>query len=274
MGSTPRPGSAPRHPIRDALAGVPGETPSPLELVSAVVTAVAASGSTYSITVQFPDGAVIAGVPYLGWWAPRVDEVVVMLRQGPALFALGASGPSTVYAPPAPPPVPPPPPPAPPPPPSLVTRNVQPTWAGSYKPSGGQWYPGDIRQGGPNYTGLWFYGGAIAAAKGSGTIVAASIYMRRTAAAHGVNGAANVRLAVHNGAGPGQGFALTDGHVPVALLKGQDYNVPLTAMQVQRLNEGWTGLALFPGSPSFTSPDYLRVDAGPPSGALSLTIQN
>ncbi|MNW55938.1 hypothetical protein D3C74_336320 [compost metagenome] len=144
---------------------------------------------------------------------------------------------------------------------------------GSYKPGGSEWYPGDIRQGGPNYTGLWYYGGQIAAAKGAGTIISASVYMRRSATNHGVNGGANVRLGVHNGAGPGQPFDLAAVEVRAQLGKGKDANVGLTAGQIGGLNGGWTGLALAPGSPSFTSPDYLRADSGGASGALTLTIQ-
>lgn len=265
--------SAPRFPLRDALLAPGAEQTDPLRMLSAVVVAVNAVSTPFTVTLRLPDGATVDGVTYLGWWQPRVNDVAVVLQQGPRLLALGAEGPTALYAPPAPPP-PPPPPPAPPPPPSaVVTRTVQPVWVGSYKPGGAEWYPGDIRQGGPNYTGLFYYGGGIAAAKGSGTILGGVIYMRRTAASHGVSGAANVRLATHNGAGPGAGFALGSVNVPVALTKGQDFNVPLSATQVAELNAGNTGLALAPGSPSFTSPDYLRVDSGAPAGALALTIQ-
>lgn len=262
---------SPRHPLRDALSGVPGERLDPLQLVSAVVTAVAASGSSFTITARFPDGTTVPGIGYLGWWAPRVDDVVMLLQQGPALFALGSAGPANVYSTPA--PAPPPPPTPPPPAPSIVTRHVQPVWMGSHKPSGAGWYENDIRQGGTNYTGLWFYGNRIAAAKGSGTIIGASIYVRRSRTSHGVGGLANVRLAVHNGSGPGAGYSIADTAVRAALAKGKDANVALSSAQIGRLNSGWTGLALAPGSPSYTSPDYLRADSGAPSGALALTIR-
>lgn len=270
---------APRHPLRDALAGMqllaqgPGEVQPPVRVVTGVVTAVQTATSPHTVRVQLAEGTVTEPLPFLGWWAPTVNDVVWMLQQGPALYVLGGLAPANLYVPPAPivPDTPDTPPPAPP---TVRTVGVSPIDRAYWSPWG--WRREALIQGGPNhYRGHWFYGSQIAAAKGAGTIVAASIYVERTTDAHGVNGAANVRLGTHamgDAAGSGAG-ALGNVSVQAQLTRGQAAQVPLSAAQIAALNGGHVGVGLEPGATSYSSADYLKATASGASGQLSLTIQ-
>lgn len=270
-----------KRPLRDALAAP--DQPELVTVTSGVVTRVVASGSPYTVQLQMPDGSTASGLPYPGWWAPRVGDVAIVLRQGGALTVLHAVAPcDTVTAPhrhkaadidgsiippaPAPPPVPTPPAPAP----TIVTRTVQPTAMGSW---GGP-SPADQMVQGAGNSAYWFYGTGIATARGSGTITGGTIYVERLATAHGVNGDANVRLGAHGLTGPpGSGGDITSVDIAARLARGQGRTVPLTPAHVAALNAGARGLGLARGAAGYASADYLRVTAGSPSGALSLTIQ-
>lgn len=283
---------APRHPLRDALAGlaippaVPGEAPSAVDMVTGVVTQVDFVSTPHTIRVRLADGTITAALPYLGWWVPRVNDVAWMIRQGPALYPLGAIAPAATVTSPhrhaaadvdgtvipdaPPPPVPAGPPPAPP---TVRTIGITPVDMAYWSSFG--WKADDLVQGGPNNRAFWFYGDQIAQAKGSGTIVAASIYVQRVSGSHGVNGGANLRLALHpHATRPGSGATpLGSLDVRMQLERGQAANVSLAPGQLAALNGGEKGLGLEPGASGYTSADYLRAAAGGASGQLSLTIQ-
>lgn len=148
------------------------------------------------------------------------------------------------------------------------------TWATQY---GSDWRYDAVIAGGPtSQRGFWFYGGGIAAAKGAGTIVAATVFVKR--ASGGVDGLANVNVGTHGFASqPGSGAAsLANEAVVGGLRKGQGGTFALTAAQVAALNAGAVGVGLEPGSTSYTSADYLIAEprtAGSWSGVLQLTVE-
>lgn len=261
----------PERPLRDVLR--PLDQPEVLDWFTGIVTAVQVTTAPYTVRVRLADGSITDPLQYLGWWAPKVNDVCHMLRKGPALLVLGPTAPANLYAPPAPviPPAPPAPPAAPP---TVRTVNIGPVDQAYWDPTYGVWKGDDLIQGGPNRRPFWFYGGAIAAAKGAGTITGGSIYVARITGTHGVNGRANVRLGVHGyGTRPGDGNAAHAGvEVPAALLRGEGATVPITAAQIGLLNAGYAGLGLEPGGSSYSSADYLRAVIGGASGQLSLTI--
>lgn len=271
------------RPLRDALSAG-DQTPTP-QITAAVVEDTSTASSPHTVSLRMPDGLLVPDLTYPGWWSPRVGDVATVVTQGGVVTILHAVAPClTVVAPhrhktedidgyviPAP-PTPPPPPTPTPAPPTVVTRTVQPTDMGSW--GGASFNQNQMIQGGPAHDAFWFYGDGIAAAKGSGTITGGTIYVQRLATAHGVGGAANVRLGVHGYTGrPGAAGGVTTAEVVAQLNRGQGVAVPLTAAHVAALNAGAKGLGLAHGSASYTSADYLRALATAPSGALSLTIQ-
>jgi hypothetical protein len=275
----------PERPLRDVLR--PLDAPDTLRWLTGVVTAVQLATAPYTVTVRLADGSSTGALTFLGWWVPRINDVCHLIQQGPSLLVLGAVSPTQtkidphrhaaadidgtiIVAPPTPPA-----PPAPPPgPPTVRTVNLGPIDQAYWDPTYGVWKGDDLIQGGPNRRPFWFYGGAIAAAKGAGTITGGSIYVARVSGTHGVNGRANVRLGVHGYATrPGSGGAAHGAvEVPATLLRGEGANVPLTGAQLGALNAGAAGLGLEPGNSSYSSADYLRAVIGGASGQLSLTI--
>lgn len=268
--------------LRDALAT---DAPEPLRLISGIVTSHSTLGVPYTVTVRIPDGATTPPLPYPAWWVPRVGDVVTMFYAGGVFTVHGAVAPAQTHVyphrhaavdidgtvlPPAPPA--PPVPTAPTAPPSVRNVGVPAVDWGSW---GGQASNGSAMiQGGPTNDAFWFYGNGIAAAKGSGTIIGGSIYIERVSSAHGVNGAANVRLGTHGyTARPGAGGGIANVAVVGALAKGQGATLALTAAQIAALNAGHKGLGLLHGGTSYTSADYLRATVGGASGQLSLSIQ-
>lgn len=260
---------SPRHPLRDVLAS----DGFPLDWLTGVVTAKQVATAPYRVQIRLADGTVTDWLSYLGWWEPTVNDVVHVLRKGPALLVIGPEAPANVHVTgvPVTPDTPPAPPPAAP---ALVTVPVAPVDRAYW--GFGTWRREVLIQGGP--TGLrthWFYGTGIAAAKGAGTIVAGVVYVERENSSHGVNGAANVRLGVHGlaDASAADGSALGAVSVQATLQRGQAANVPLSAAQIAALNAGSVGLGLEPGSTSYSSPDYLKAVNAGASGQLSLTVQ-
>lgn len=270
-----------RRFLRDAMASADG---SSTEVTSAVVSGVDETGNPFTVTLQFSDGLTVPGVAYPGWWAPRVGDVaVVLMRDGVATIlhavapCLTVTSPHThsqsditgtsVPSPPSPAPVPTPPAPTP----SIRTVTVQPTDMASW--DGASFLGSQIVQGGPACDAFWFYGGAIAAARGSGVITGGTIYIQRLALAHGVAEGANVRLGTHDFTSrPAVAVPVVSVSVVGQLRRGQGVALPLSTTQIDALNAGAKGLGLGRGSSSFASPDFLRALATAPSGALSLTV--
>lgn len=260
---------SPRHPLRDVLAS----DGFPVDWLTGVVTAKQVTTPPYRVKIRLADGTVTDWLSFLGWWEPTVNDVVHIMRKGPALLVLGPEAPANVHVtaaavtpvtPPAPPPAPP----------SLVEVPVAPIDRAYW--GLGAWRRDTLIQGGPNgYRTHWFYGTGIATAKGAGTIVAASIYIERENTSHGVNGAANVRLGVHQlaNASGADGTALSSVGVQRTLQRGEAANVPLSAPMIADLNAGGDGLGLEPGSTSYSSADYLKAVITGASGQLSLTVQ-
>lgn len=260
-----------RHPLRDALTG--GDTPGPVTVMSGVVTGTSKASSPYTVVLRLADGTETEPTPYPAWWEPRTGDVVTALHQGGTLTILGPVAPAELAAEAAPPP--PEPPPAPEPPPSRRTVNVQPTDMGSfgaYNQHQREMVQGWV--GGRPASAFWFYGNRIAEARAGGRIVSGSIYVQRLGTAHGVGGEANVRLGVHKRTGrPGAPGDIQHVGVTARLRRGQAKNVPLTAVHVAALNEGYRGLGLAVGGAGYTHPDYLLATVGGASGALSLTVE-
>lgn len=263
----------------------PAESPPGLELRQGIVRAISKASSPYVVTVDL-SGVSHAGICYLAWWEPEVGAVVQVLKQGPSLFVLGPVAPANVVVPahdhaatidpaPAPPPPPAEPTPTPAPRTATVTANASRSWQPPYG-----WRSGDdlYQGGGSAQRGFWFYGSKIADAKGAGSIVAATIFVKRLDN-HGVNGSANVRLGTHgHTAEPTDGSGALSNVAKVGTLgrgKGATFN--LTAGQIAALNAGAAGVGLEPGALGYTSVDYLiaagRSD-GDWSGVLTLTVQD
>lgn len=262
--------AAPRRPLRDYAAS--RDDSAPLDWLRGIVVSVQRTTPPYTLRVRLGSGTVTDGVPYAAWYAPQVNDVVNLLRKGPALWVLGPDAPANVVPAGAvlvPPPVP-----SPPAPPATTrTVPVAPIDRASWSPWG--WRADELVQGGPSSRALWLYGDGIERARGSGTIIGASVYMRRVTREHGAQ-LANVRLGVHDfetrPASASSPLPLVS--VAARLTRGQDATVPLSALQINALNSGAAGVGLEPGDPAFTSADHLAVYADAASGQLALTIRN
>lgn len=273
-----------RPPSRPRPTADPEQRP-PLEWLTGVVRAVDTSGTPHTVDVDIDGGAVTAeGLTYPGWWSAEVGAVVELLRQGPRLRVFDVNAPARVQVgahnhttPPTDPTPPPAPGAAPTAPVTVRPVTVEAVDSGTYQPAYGSWREDQVGQGGDARRGLWFYGAAIAAAKGSGTITAGSILIRRKSNG-GVDGAANVRLGTHShasqpGGNPG---ALSNVALIGTLLPGKGSTFPLTAQHIADLNAGATGVGLEAGSTGYVSADYLLAEprsAGEWSGVLQLTIE-
>ena len=263
-----------------AAATGSGEAPANLQLRSATITAIDTGVTPWTVTITLGDVSV-PDVNVLGWLDPRVGDEVQVLQAGSSILVLGTVGPAKVYVPPSPPPAPPAPP-APPTPalavkPYPVVANGSGTWP-SLQPIGSWsnirlWQGGSIAQ-----RAYWFYGNKIAAAKGSGTIISGSIFIKRNDSG-GVGGAANVRLGSHTlESQPGSAGALSNVTVVGSLYKSQGKTFALPASIIAGMNAGTIkGLGLEPGALGYTTPDYLIAypygNGTEWSGSLSLNIQ-
>jgi hypothetical protein len=259
--------------LADALTGPGGES-QPVSWVSgALVTAVATTSTPHTVTIRLPDGTVVDTVPFLGWWAPTVDARVEVIRRGTSLLVLGPVAPAPLATVTAPAPLTPPP--APDAPSTRRTATVQPIDMGTWDPDGSYW-TNVMTQGGPTgKRALWFYGDGITVAKGTGSIVAASVCVKRLSTEHGVTGDADVMLGVHHYAlRPATvGGPLVSAARRAGLRRGKDANVTLNTAQLAELNAGALGLGLDAGTTAYDDVDYLRVTADAPSGALALIIE-
>lgn len=262
--------------LRDAL--LPDVSDQPMG--SGVVTAVSKASAPWTVTVRFADGTTLAMLA-AGWYDPTVNDVVLVWRHGETAVCLGAyagaakvvatTATLTTIAAPATPPTPPTMP--------TTTRTVYVSAASSatWRPSAWR-ADDDLYQGGDvAQRGFWFYGGAIAAAKGAGTITAASVWVPRRGTPHGAEWG-NVRLGTHGfGSVPGSGATALANVVEYdgALARGGDAAVSLAAGHLAALNAGAAGLGLEPGDPGAQAADHLvvyGVSAQPATGQLALTI--
>jgi hypothetical protein len=259
------------------------EAPPALELRTGTVIAINKGVTPWTCTIRLSE-ADIPGITMLGWYDPVVGDTVQILKSGPSTLILGTLAPGKVYMPPAPPP-PPPAPPAPPAP-APVVREVPVSavasgTAPSQKSFNGTWSNADLYQGGGiAQRGFWFYGNGIAAAKGAGTIIGGSIFIRRSNLSAGVGAGANVRLGGHGFEGQPGGVPGVHSAVSVIGQLGRDGGNTFTLPQaiIDGMNDGSIkGLGLEPGALGYLSPDYLIAygfGAGREwSGALTLTVR-
>lgn len=262
---------APRHPLRDLFADRDEDTP--VDWLTGLVVSHQQTARPWTVVARLADGAETGPITYPGWWAPAVGDTVQLIRKGPRVAVFSVDAPANLavagaFV--APPPLP-----APPaPPPTTRTVTVQPTGL-AYWTRWGWRYDPPMSQGNPDGRVLWVYGDQIEAARAGGTIIAASVYVKRDASVHGDPGLANVRLGVHphRVIPPGNPGALAEVNPTAArLLRGRDTIVHLTDAQVAELNTEQGGVGLEPGDPSPASPDHLRAAAVGASGALSLTV--
>lgn len=259
------------------------ERPPQLQMRTGIVRTVDTTGSLYTVELDL-GGVTIPGVTFLAGHDLEVGAVVKVLQQGPEVFILGPLAPARMVVaehnhttPPVNPPSPPAPSAPPTAPPTVRTVTVVATDSGTWQPSFAAWREDQVGQGGDGRRGFWFYGTAIATAKGSGTITAATVFIKRTGSG-GVSGAANVRLGTHSHtAQPGSGgTALINVSTVGTLQHNQGAAFALTAAQVAALNSGATGVGLEPGAGGYTSVDYLIAyprSSGDWSGVLQLTIE-
>lgn len=226
----------------------------------------------------------VPGITMLGWYDPVVGDVVQFIQQGPMRFILGICAPGKVYMPASPPPAPPAPPAPPPPPPAIVEKSVTPIGSGTAPaeaPWGG-WRSDRLYQGGGGLAqrGFHFYGGGIAAAKGSGTILSGKVFLDRINTSHGSGAGGNVRLGTHGySSQPG---GIPGGHANVSVVgqlnRGEARSFNLPANIIAAMNNGSAvGLGLEPGALGYTSADYI-ISTGfgggtEWAGALTLVVQ-
>lgn len=259
------------------------EAGPPLQLRTALVRAVDTGSTPHTADIDL-GGVTVSGVTFLAGHDLEAGAVVKVLQQGPELLILGPLAPARMVvaehnhttppvnpAPPAAPPA------APTAPPSVTVLSVTATDSGTWQPSYSSWREDQVGQSGDGRRGFWFYGGGIAAAKGSGTIAAATVFIKRKSSG-GVNGGANVRLGTHSltaqpGGSPG---SLSNVATVGTLAPGQGAAFALTPAQIAALNAGAVGVGLEPGSSGYTSADYLLAEprsAGDWSGVLQLTVE-
>lgn len=257
-----------------------------LQMRTATVTEIDKTTSPWTVTINLGE-TILSEITFLGWTDPQVGDIVKVLQQGPEVFILGTMGPGKVYMPPQPPPPPPPPAPeviAPPPPPVIRQVGIQATGSatGPAEAPWGGWRHDRLYQGGGGLAqrSFWWYGTRIADAKGGGTILGGTIFIKRMGLAAGVGGAANVRLGTH-------GFEIQPGSIPGghggvvnigALGRDQAGTFELPGHMIDGMNNGSVkGFGLEPGQMGYLSADYLIAYAfggGTEwSGSLSLTIQ-
>ncbi|QPX62572.1 minor tail protein [Arthrobacter phage Wollypog] len=272
--------------LAQAANGGP-EAQAPLQLRSGTITAINTGVTPWTCTVTIGQTSV-PEVNMLGWLDPRVGDEVQCLQVGPSILVLGTVGPAKVYVPPSPSPAPPAPvvpPPAPGKPggaPVVKAYAISPDASGTYPSQQpiGSWSNVKLWQGGAiAQRAYWFYGNKIAAAKGAGTIVSGTIFIKRWTAG-GVFGEANVRLGSH-------GFTSQSGSPTGALgnvtrvgglAQGKGKTFVLPASIIAGMNAGTVkGLGLEPGALGYVTPDYLvaypYASGSLWSGALSLNIR-
>lgn len=285
--------------LRDALPETPLMAP---ELgLGWLVTALDTGVTPWRVQLRGPDGSTTGWVVCAGWYAPTVNDVVMIARVQGALVCLGAfAGAAHVIATTATLtgiPAPAAPPPAPDPAPTLRVEVVDPVASATSTPDSGSWPSGwrtdtdDLRQGGTvAQRGWWFYGTRIADAVGSGTLLAATVEGRRADWWHGPSGPATLRIGAHpyqTQAAAGAGSAaLTSVQVAAsAAVRGQSWRVTLSADLVAALDGGARGVGLEPGSLGAEDPATIvvdgvaswaaRGDAGDAvSGRLQLTVSD
>lgn len=259
------------------------EAGAALQLRTALVRTVDTSGTPYTVAIDL-GGVTVSGVTFRDGMDPEPGQVVKVLQQGSELFIIGSPAPARVVVaehnhttPPVNPASPAAPPAAPVAGPSVTVRSVTAADSGTWQPAYSSWREDQVGQGGDGRRGLWFYGGGIAAAKGSGTIIAATVFVKRKSSG-GVNGGANVRLGTHSlTAQPvGNPGVLSNVATVGTLTPGQGAALALTPAQVAALNAGAVGVGLEPGAGGYTSSDYLLAEprsAGDWSGVLQLTVE-
>ncbi len=243
------------------------EAAPPLQLRTATITAIDKATSPWTVTITVGDTSV-PEVSTLGWLDPQVGDIVQVIQSGPSLLVLGTVGPGKVYMPGSPPPAPPAPVVPPPAPgkvggaPVVKPYPITPDGSGTYPSQQpvGSWSNVKLWQGGAiAQRAYWFYGNKIAAAKGSGTIVSGTIFIKRWSAG-GVFGAANVRLGSHNFTSqtgtPGSALGNVSNVGGLLLNQGRTFTIPSAI--IAGMNAGTIkGLGLEPGALGYVTPDYL-----------------
>lgn len=255
----------------------------PLRLRTGIVRAVSTGSTPHTASLDI-GGVTVTGVTFLAGHDLEVGARVKVLQQGSELLILGPLAPARMVVaahnhttPPTNPTSPPAPPAAPTSPPAVRTVSVVATDSGTWQPAYSAWREDQVGQSGDGRRGFWFYGTGIATAKGTGTITAATVFLKRKLEG-GVNGGANVRLGTHGQtAQPGSGSgALSNVAVLGTIGKGEGKTFALTAAQIAALNTGAAGVGLEPGAAGYTSADYLLAEprsAGDWSGVLQLTVE-
>ena len=279
-----RPNPFAANAVRDALLPVDSDAlTDPTSFRFGWVTVVNKAATPWTVRVKFADGTETDPMLCAGWYNPRVNEYVAVLKQGPATFCLGGfAGAAQVVATtatlttvgtPATPPG------SPAAPPVLTTYNLPAVSTASWNGSAWRTDTDDVIQGGATaHRGFWFYGTAVATAKGAGTIVSGRLYLERRDSEHGPDGPANVRLGVHSfTTQPGSGSAaLSNVWTPQTLDRGEDASVSIPTAAIAALNAGADGFGLEPGAAGVGSVDHLIAlgkTASGASGQLQLVVQ-
>lgn len=129
-----------------------------------------------------------------------------------------------------------------------------------------------------NYRGLWFYGTSIAATlAGYNAVTGLEIYVQRVNTAHGVNGAANVRIGTHSYTSQPSGApTIVNLVIPGTLNRGEGKWFNMASWWSQAyyaLGTGqWRGFGLQYQTTSYSSPYYMYAyGVGTNSGKIKLT---
>lgn len=265
---------------RAVLGG--GEATAPLQLRSATITAVKKTVTPWTVTINL-SGVLVPGVTILGWADPYVGDRVQVLQQGQVLFVLGPPAPGRIYNPSTPVPAPP----------TRPASELNPSPLGpesssvSVEPTSSStvtgtsaWRNDALHQGGNAVAqrGYWFYGNALQTARGSGTALEASVFIKRIDYAGPE--VANVRLGTHTQpVRPPVSSALNNVAVVGTLRRGEGKFFALTPAMLAGINSGTVkGFGLEPGQLGLDSPDYLvaheyGVDKEW-SGTVSMTVRS
>lgn len=258
-----------------------GEQVEQMALRTGTITAVNKSAVPWTATVNLSN-VLVPGVTMLGWYDPQVGDRVQIMKQGPVLLIMGTlapgklhttvvgappSRPATELAPVAPAEA------------STRVVNVSATSSSTYLGSG-VWDDSVLIQGGGILQrAFFFYGNQIREARGNGTVLSASILLRREEEGAG-EGYANVNLGWHAHGAKTQTPAGTSGTTFLGqLVRGQGKAFELPASLVGVMNGATTniGFSLNPTEIGLKSPDYLRLvpfrAESEWSGSLSLTIR-
>lgn len=231
------------------------------------------TGQVHSTGVNVVDlvigGQLFTNVSYLDSWTPATGQTTKVLVQGDALLALGPVAPGTTHTAPATPTAPV----------APTVTAVEATESQSFHVGPDTWGTDTrVQQGGTaEHRAFYFYGGAVQAAIGAGTLAAATLWLQRVNTAHGPAGPANIYVGTHSYTTQpgGTPTAITNGVLLGTLERGEAKVFSLPTVLVTALDGGATGVGLQSMTLGVTDPDHAiacGVSDAATCGLLTLTV--